>query len=266
MLKNALDEQKYQKRREGWIQQLQKFATQIEQRDYLDGEALPMSWEKSLDRWDRFDEIEVPDDANEIRYFFIVSDTGIKLLKEQVDEPEDEETRRKRLFSEAQEENYQQLSEISRRHYGLRREFVVNFGAAKTHADKIVQAACKALLFGGVLSYRLDEQEFAKMAGLKCNAETGKVDKNLFREHCAQYPEKTMLLLTFWKRDEATNSYIRRDWCAAGQFWRTLFKDNQLLDDVYYLLESLGYQTSDEELQMRRGTHPLFDEVPDDDD
>ena len=101
---------------------------------------------------------------------------------------------------------------------------------------------------------------------LKCNAETGKVDKNLFREHCAQYPEKTMLLLTFWKRDEATNSYIRRDWCAAGQFWRTLFKDNQLLDDVYYLLESLGYQTSDEELQMRRGTHPLFDEVPDDDD
>lgn len=47
---------------------------------------------------------------------------------------------------------------------------------------------------------------------------------------------------------------------------RICFKDNQELDSLYYLLESLGYQLSDEELQMRRGSHPLFDEVPNDDD
>lgn len=36
------------------------------------------------------------------------------------------------------------------------------------------------------------------------------------------------------------------------------FKDNPLLDELYYLLIDLGYRISDEEQQMRHGTHPLF--------
>ena len=34
------------------------------------------------------------------------------------------------------------------------------------------------------------------------------------------------------------------------------------LDDIYEVLEKLGYQLSDEEEAMRNGTHPLFDKLP----
>ena len=266
VLKSALDEQKYQKRREGWIQQLQEFATQIEQRDYLDGEVVPMDWEKSFNQWDRFDEIAVPDDADEARYFFIVSDYDITLLKERIEKPDDPEIIRRNQLQEEQQMKCDAMEGAAKRHYELRRDFVRDFGAAKSNVDAIIRYACETIFSGGLKSWQIQESELIKIAGLRVDKATKEIDKRLFREQCAESPEKMLFALAYWRMDFDGNNYLRREWDVNNRYYRICFKDNQELDSLYYLLESLGYQLSDEELQMRRGSHPLFDEVPNDDD
>lgn len=266
VLKSAIDEQKYQKRREGWIQQLQKFATQIEQRDYLDGEVLPMSWEKSYDQWSRVDEVEVPDDADTARYFFIVTDSGITLLKESVEKPDDPETIRRKQLKEAQDLKCETMEGQARRHFELRKEFVRDFGAAKSNVDSIIRYACETIFSGGLRSWQLRQSVLEELTGLRVEKDTNEIDKRVIRERCAESPEKMLLLLCYWKVDSNDNNYLRREWDRKNQYYRICYKDNQELDSLYYLLESLGYQLSDEELLMRRGTYSLFDEVPDDDD
>lgn len=266
VLKNALDEQKYQKRREGWIQQLQEFATQIEQRDYLDGEVVPMNFEKSYDRWNRVDEVEVPDDADVARYFFTVNSTGITLLKERIEKPDDPETIRRNQLQEAQQMKCDAMEGAAKRHYELRRDFVRDFGAAKSNVDAIIRYACETIFSGGFSCWQTLQSELAELTGLQVDKATHEADKRLIREKCAESPEKMLLLLCQWKTDAYINNYLQRVWDRHNQYYRICFKDNQELDSLYYLLESLGYQLSDEELQMRRGSHPLFDEVPNDDD
>lgn len=265
-LKSALDEQKYLKRREGWIQQLQKFATQIEQRDYLEGEVLPMEWETNFSQWDRQNEIEVPDDANEVRYFFVVYDTNITLLKERIEKPDDPETVRKNQLKEAQDTKCKMMEDIARRHFNLRKEFVRDFGAAKSNVDSIIRYACEINFPERRQYWRPLQSVLAELTGLRVEKDTNEIDKRLLRERCAELPEKMLLLLCYWKMDAPDNNYLRREWDRYNQYYRICYKDNQELDSVYYLLESLGYQLSDEELQMRRGSHSLFDERPDYDD
>lgn len=266
VLKSALDEQKYLKRREGWIQQLQKFATQVQQRGYLDGQEFPMGYVGSFNRWSRFDDIEIPDDAEEVRYFFVVvDDYDITLLKERIDKPEDPETIRRNQLKEAQTAKCELMEGIALRHFELRKEFVRDYGAAKSNADKIIRYACEVLLSGGLQSWTIDNKDLFELTGLQFKDGTGEIDRNLFRELREESPEKMMLALAYWRTDFKRNNYLQRVWDFRNQYYRICFKHNQELDNLLYFLESLGYPLSDEELQMRRGAHRLFDEVPDDD-
>ena len=61
-------------------------------------------------------------------------------------------------------------------------------------------------------------------------------------------------------------------WTQNGRYWgeywdsdkkerHISYEENPKLDRLYDLLTNLGYEMSDEEIQMRNGTHPLFDSV-----
>lgn len=265
VLKSALEEQAYQKRREGWLSKLKQFATQIEQRDHLENKPVPMRWEKSYGRWDRV-EIEIPDDADEVRYFYTVSDDQILLLKERTEEvADDPETIRRNQLKEAQTAKCELMEGIALRHFELRKEFVRDYGAAKSNTDKIIRYACEVLLSGGLQSWTIDNKDLFDLTGLQFIDGTGEIDRNLFRELREESPEKMMLALAYWRTDFKRNNYLQRVWDFRNQYYRICFKHNQELDNLLYFLESLGYPLSDEELKMRRGAHRLFDEVPDDD-
>ena len=49
---------------------------------------------------------------------------------------------------------------------------------------------------------------------------------------------------------------------AEVRGYYSIYKDKAWLEDIYEVLEKLGYQLSDEEEAFRNGTHPLFDKLP----
>lgn len=65
--------------------------------------------------------------------------------------------------------------------------------------------------------------------------------------------------MTYWYMDKY-GGYISHDWNAEKQRYLVHYRGNPKLDALYYFLEELGYERSDEERQMSRGTHTVFDE------
>ena len=261
VLSSALDQQKWAEQREKWLEQISAFATEIEKRDYIAEQFVRMDYVCNYGRWTGKKDVEVPEDADTVRYFYRVGEYQIDLFREHTENAaEDEERRRKKELDDAQSAKYEELREISARHYALRFEFVKNFGSAKKDFSKILRNACDAL-FDGFLNHKYgaicDSEELAALLGMD-DEDEDKV-KAAFKELRSKRPEHALFLLVYSIMDGEHRNYYEHKWEYEIQMWKNYWRDNLKLDEVYYFLEELGYQTSDEERQMRRGTHPLFD-------
>jgi ParB family chromosome partitioning protein len=71
-------------------------------------------------------------------------------------------------------------------------------------------------------------------------------------------PEKAMFALAYSTADKENRGYWSHDWIPAEQKYVYNYKANDRLDGIYNLLTSLGYEMSDEELQMQNGNHEYF--------
>lgn len=264
VLKTVLDEQKAKQRRARWLEQLPTFATQIEKQGYVGEEWVEMRYFRNYGSWSRVDDIEKPSDADEVRYFYIVHEGQIDIYKEHVvDSAEEAEQQRKQELRDKQEAKYQQLLEISKRHYKLRAEFVAEYGKAKTNSSIITRNATGAIMHmsrrTGYYYRNYNYGNLAKLLGIPCDEKANSIDQEAFRKRCAEAPEYALLCMAYWLMDGESKSYVEHEWDSKKQLYMARWKNNDTLDEVYYFLEELGYQTSDEERQMRRGTHPLFD-------
>ena len=264
VLKTVLDEQKAKQRRARWLEQLPTFATQIEQMGYVGEEWVEMQYYRNYGSWSRVDDIEKPSDADEVRYFYIVHKDQIDIYKERiVDSAEEAEKQRKQELKYKQEAKYQQLLEISKRHYKLRAEFVAEYGKAKTNSAIITRNATGAIMHmsrrSGYYYSNYNYGPLAKLLGIPCDEKSNSIDQEAFKKRCAEAPEYALLCMAYWLMDGESKSYIEHEWDSKKQLYMARWKNNDTLDEVYYFLEELGYQTSDEERQMRRGTHHLFD-------
>ncbi len=263
VLSTVLDGQKAKKRRARWLEQLPAFATQIEQIGYVGEDWVEMQYYRNYGSWSRVDDIEKPSDADEVRYFYIVHKDQIDIYKERiVDSVEEAEKQRKQELTDKQAAKYEQLCEISKRHYKLRADFVANYGKGKTNGDIISRNAANAIMHMS-RKYRYYHTynfgDLAKLMGIPSDEKSNSIDQEAFKKRSSEAPDFTLLCMAFWLMDGESKSYVNHDWDSKAQLWMARWQDNQTLDEVYYFLEELGYQTSDEERQMRRGTHPLFD-------
>lgn len=262
-LATALGNQKARKRREKWLEQLPTFATKIETKDFVGEDYVHMVFFRNLGSWTKEDEIEKPSDADEVRYFYIVHNSQIDIYKEKfANEAEEAEAQRKEEIKAAQEAKYSQLCEISRRHFRLRLEFITNYGKAKSNASIISRNAMNAILHmtrSHGYCYHYNYCTLAELLSIPCDAKSNSIDQDAFRKRISEAPDFALLCSAYWLMDSERQAYVHQQWDSAAQMYMSRWQDNQTLDEVYYFLEELGYQTSDEERQMRRGTHPLFD-------
>lgn len=260
VLRTALDNQRTKKKMVKWIEQLEVFATRIEKSDYVDGEYLKMTYCRNYGSWTRDENVEVPRDANDIRYFFTVSETQLSLYKEYVVNTAEEEVRKAREEIRAlDEDRWERAQAISQRHRSLRREFVMNFNAAKSSAQIIMRNCIDGMIAESKRGYcsNLDIEEYGKLLGVPYDKERKCLDESALKRMKAEQPERTLLLTAYWYMDNC-GSYVKHDWNANLQRYLVAFNDNQRLDNLYYFLEELGYERSDEERQMSRGTHEVF--------
>jgi len=236
-LQKAIDKEKADKNMAKYIEQLSTFATQI---DNSSG----MRWVTSY-YLSRNDEVEIPDDAGEVKYYYLISNYGyITLYKEAVETEEDTAEKEKRDLRQAK---YNALDEITKRAFNLRQEFMkgISNTKAKKSMEKIAEYCTKGMVqtYGGI-----DIEDMADLLGIELSEDEDIALEELIQEISAQ-PERYMLLFAYCLIEDERERYYHWD-CSHGE--------NGNLDRVYDFLTSLGYELSDEEQAMRDGTHDLF--------
>ena len=268
VLKGQLDAQKTKKKMAKWIPQIDAFATRIEKTGYMDGrnkgevggEYVPMNYVRNYGYWSKDEDIEPPEDADEIRYFYKVSEQQIDIYKEAVpNSAEDEERRRKEEIRNKDEAAWSRMQEIQNRHRELRRDFILNYGAAKSNIAIIMRNLASAMVWEAERNYysNLDEEDLCRWIGAEYDRQVSVEKSDVFKRMKVEQPERLMLILAYWYLDKY-GGYAKHDWCSDIQRYVIRYTDNQRLDDLYYFLEELGYERSDEERQLSRGTHELF--------
>lgn len=252
-LQQALDRQDTEAKLAPLLEKLSEFATKIESGD-------GMMYVKNYSASNTADNIEVPEDAGEVNYFYIVSGYGgwIYLYKERVTVTEDDETKARREAQEAaRKERVAQLEEISKRAYKLRLEFVKDVPATKIKKNlSAIVAASVWERMDGYVSF--EEEDFCDLFGIELlDSDSADYDPDAERtmvvEAILAAPERALFFAAYCDfEDCGSKSYFNR-------YYGT-YSENPSLDYLYDLLEKLGYKMSDEEKAMRDGTHELFKE------
>lgn len=241
-LKQAIEEEELEARLNVWEAEIRKWAMKVEGQNKVGDRNVPMKWISGWNRWIGKDKApEKPE--TEGTYYYARSKDAITVYQQldiQSDREKKQEERERR--ARETEQHKLKLEEITERHYNLRRDFIMNFKAAKSRATDIMGFAARAFLENTVS--RLDEEAIADCLGNDYASEL---------ERCPEYG----LLVCAWASVDST---YRKYW---GWNWNGLertccYQDSDTLDFVYNELGRLGYQMSDEEKAMQNGTHEIF--------
>lgn len=246
-LKKALEEEELAARLELWEAEISKWATKIEAQNRVGDENIPMAFVSVWSKWtDKSKTPARPADTG--AYYYIRDSGGITVYRQKAaktveDYDKDAEERQRR--NKAAEEKKAELEAITERHYRLRREFIENFGAVKSRAADIMLFAINAMM-----SEDANEPDFNTVIPLLGTDDPAEMSRR---------PEYA-LLVTAWACLDHGCCYWDWDWIIQGKYCVRTYQHiaNDTLDYIYQVLESLGYQMSDEELAMQDGSHEVF--------
>jgi ParB family chromosome partitioning protein len=261
-LQSAIDEEKCLKRLDEWEAEIAKFATRIEERGTVDGEKVPMDYERNYNRWNMNTQVERPSDVNSVKYYYVRSGMEITLYRTPREKVKTEEDIAREERQAAFERTRAELREITERHFNLRNEFISNLSqsAVKKHfADVAVFAMYQIIGDGG---YRRDDPE-PEVLELCFDLDLDEdVDYDELRKmltpKAKESPEKSILSSVYAMVDDAGMGYWESNWVYEKRRYECNYKPNDELDRLYVLLGQLGYEVSDEEAEMMNGTHALL--------
>ena len=240
-LQDALRQEKAEENKAALIKQLETFAEQVTTDE-------GMSFIRRIYCVDK--DFEKPDDAEKEEYFFILKQGYIDLLKQgQTEDAEGENTENKDDETEKRLQaatKKQEMSEISKKAFELRFEFVKNYPGSKKHIYHIAEFMTKVIInefncfygdnFCEIMGVDLGEDEildFAKIQG-----------------YFSKSPEKLMMATAYCNiGDSERNNYFN---------WQSEHTENEELDLIYDFLGKIGYEMSDEEKALQNKTHEFF--------
>ena len=193
-------------------------------------------------------EIEMPVDADAVQYYYLASEYNYITLYSNTKEALEIDTVTKEKESQ-RKARHNALEKISKRAVEFRRDFIRNISneKAKKNMGFIVENMVSALLGNYV---RLLHDDFADLMGVDLDKGDMLEVKNIV-EDLRKQPDRYMLIATYCLLDgEERRRYYSPYDCT--------YLENGYLDRVYYFIEGLGYEISDEERQLQDGTHELF--------
>ena len=247
-LRRALDKEKDAEIIKSLKEKLDTFATEFQ------GEETPASREHVATYYASWGkkEIDIPEDAEEAEYFYVVFEYGITLYKKVSESEEAARRAAEQEEKDLQKAKYEALSEISERAFELRRDFIRSFSntKAKKKMEIIVEYTYRAIEKNSFWRMEIDKIiDFLDIQIPESDDEEEFATEHLL-EDLHKQPEKYLLLVTYCSLDGPSESYHN---------WRGGYRENRDLDLVYDFLDALGYDISDEELSMCDGTHELFE-------
>lgn len=201
-----------------------------------------------------------PEDATTAKYFYRIDGTyGVYLYKEKVVDVTEEERKKQAQAAEKAEYDRKknEFEEISDRHYALRNAFIMEFGAAKKYATAITKFALQAIVHADSNWGDVDWQLVADMLDIHMDDDQAKVDPIEYADAIKRSPEYALLVTAYAYLSDEDDDYWDWHWENGKRlFFHESCND---LDIIYQMLTQLGYEMSDEEIAMQKGTHELFD-------
>lgn len=264
-LSRELQNQKTKHRIAEWLVVVKTFATEI-QKDDIDRDK--MNYVRNYSWYRLTDEVQIPEDAAEVKYYYIVCSNEIDIYKERDAEKEEAEqnARDERLRKDAEER--EKWRDINDRHFDLRMEFVRNLSNSKCkkHFAEICLFLADAVKEMSATYYNRPRLEIGTFAYCMCvpfneddvdeDCEIAEIpDMNAAIE---AEPEKAALCIAYSGADNEKSGYWAHEWNSEKRIFEYVYKANDRLDAVYDMLTSLGYEMSDEEKQMQNGNHEAF--------
>ncbi|MBQ3257850.1 MAG: ParB/RepB/Spo0J family partition protein [Oscillospiraceae bacterium] len=256
-LKSALAQEEIEQKIAHWESLVSPFAKKVPQRpDYATHLTV-----KQFTRYDKQDaeEYTAPEDAEtEEYYYFVDKSFGVYLYKKRGYDPAVEErTRIREALEEAFQRKKAEAEEISDLHRELRKEFMMEFKPGKQHFGIIAEFAVQAIAYSDKAYATIDDELLADLLGITPDEDDAVAELDEFRSEVKNNPARGLLATAYaYISQENRERYWTWRWEGDGK--EILWEENERLNLLYDVLTKLGYEMSDEELQMRNGTHELF--------
>jgi ParB family chromosome partitioning protein len=249
-LRNAIDKETKATNKALLIVELKKFATQIEK---AASDMCHVRWFSNFLNLDT--KYLKPDDADNRKYFFVVSHYEIQLLVKKASKTDNEPEKAIQEERRQLQEQRERLDELHKRAYELRSEFVKNYAGRQKDARNIMEFSLKAMLLGDVDPYDLPN-EICKVLGIEIpepedddDSDGDEIMVKAVFEAFEVSPEKVLLVAAYCGLEDERARYCD---------WQGRFASHSALDALYALLEKIGYEMSEEERSLRDGTHELY--------
>lgn len=263
---NACREEENKKKRQPVIEKLNTFAEEITSNESYNNYKYIQNIYNG-----KFDAFEKPDDADMVKYFYIIRPYGIELYREYtIEELEAREQSQKERI--AQDEKFKRAAEARSRFvqinemvYNLRKNFVRDCNPLKGCNLQQAQLAVYRQLCGVFVKAYINGY-----CDDACFVDDGFVD-NIGMEITEEFDE-----MDFDEQTETVINHVRKskNWEIKSLFamlmatvdssdlvyndWYGKYNSVPRLDFVYEVLCAFGYEMSDEEKQLQDGSHELF--------
>jgi ParB family chromosome partitioning protein len=131
--------------------------------------------------------------------------------------------------------------------YEMRMDFIRDYpkAKAKEHISDIVRIIAMNEIRGK--SFFPNEYRYKELLEIGKRKEVD--DKERLKAAISEMPEKALIVMYYSSCD-----------CDYFTFhnWNNQYEGNRNLDDIYEMLQILGYELSEEERQIKNGSHRLY--------
>ena len=275
-MKSALEDERRKSLMKRWMEEADAFAERIKTVDHA---AMKYVYAYSVyigREISRKTSVERPEDAGRRKYYYFADAAYLYIYREITDADRatadaqvTAEKEAKSLAEAARKAREAELGEITKRHFTLRKEFVAECPLTSASLPDVMLYAASALTAIDARTSphpECDLQLMSELLGMDSeidfeNASRENVRKELLRAEsygkpCS--PARLLLCAAYSMNDSGRNGYYAREWNPQSDAWETPHMENRELDRLYQLLTELGYEMSEEENQMRDGTHSVF--------
>ncbi|MBR4078321.1 MAG: ParB/RepB/Spo0J family partition protein [Oscillospiraceae bacterium] len=255
-LKSALAQEEIEQKIAHWESLVSPFAKKVPQRPSVGDHVMVKQFTKySTEAEEVF---TAPDDSDTEEYLYFVDKSfGVYLYKTKEEDPEETEQQRiRKERAERFDRLKAEFEEMSDLHHLLREEFLMGFNpTTRAHKEAIQVYAMRVIIHLQARWAKVNWEHVGNL--LNIEVEDGEPDEAEFEDVVKYNPARALMAVAY---SYAISSMSCNYWTYAyGEDCRFIKPmENKLLDYLYELLIALGYEMSDEELQMQNGTHELF--------
>lgn len=259
-LKNALADEEFEDHFSTELRKLEAADWIRERTDEECGALGNYNYWGGISRYQRLP-VERPDDTDVADYVYVVTGpASVNIYRKgpvATKEPTPEETKAQEL-KKSLDDISRMLKRISETHEEMRNEFVRDFTAVNTYSDEIVTFAARVFLECPGSPSQTKVGEMLVIPVKNASSYNARVDQTAWDRVVTSNPYSTLLCVAVSKLNGAADCYYNSIWDVEIHASVPRHKGNSLMDMFYSGLKSMGYEMSDEEIQMQDGTHPLF--------